>query len=281
MEDKKRKIMVDELMARLSSDTYDTPINKKRVFLDKLFLGSRVYFIVRYVAMTFYLSNKARKGQYHYDEYMEQGFLSFRLLEDIGAKFHIEGIDNIRAVIDEPVVFVGNHMSTLETMIFPGVIVPLKKSIFVVKKSLLTFPVFGHIMRATKPIAVGRVNPREDLKTVMTEGVEVLKSGTSVIIFQQSHRNPNFDPEKFSSLGIKLAQKAGVKIVPFALKTDFWGNAKKIRDFGPIRRKEKVCFSFGKPIATEEIGKDTNDRVINFIQEKLAEWGHNPDSDSL
>ena len=136
-------------------------------------------------------------------------------------------------------------------------------------------------MKATKPISVGRVNPREDLKTVMTEGVEVLKSGTSVIIFQQSHRSPNFDPEKFSSLGIKLAQKAGVKIVPFALKTDFWGNAKKIRDFGPIRRKEKVYFSFGKPIAVEEVGKDTNDKVVKFIQEKLVEWGHNPSSDCL
>ena len=48
MEEKKRKIMLDELMSRLNSDTYDTPKEKKRVFLDKLFLGSRVYFIIRY-----------------------------------------------------------------------------------------------------------------------------------------------------------------------------------------------------------------------------------------
>jgi len=172
-------------------------------------------------------------------------------------------------------------MSTLETMVFPGVIVPLKKSIFVVKKSLLTFPIFGHIMRATKPIAVGRTNPREDLKTVMTEGVEVLKNGTSVIIFQQSHRNPNFDPEVFSSLGVKLAQKAGVKVVPIALKTDFWGNAKLVRDFGPIRRKEKVHFAFGEPMVIEGNGKENNEQIIKFIKEHLNKWGHNPNPDSL
>lgn len=281
MEEKKRKIMLDELMSRLNSDTYDTPKEKKRVFLDKLFLGSRVYFIIRYVAITLYLSNKARKGKFHYDEYMELGFRCFNLLEDVGGKFHIEGIDNIKAVLDEPVVFVGNHMSALETMILPGIILPIKNVIFVVKKSLLTFPVFGHIMRKTKPIAVGRVNPREDLKTVMSEGIEILKSGTSIIIFQQSHRNPNFDPEVFSSLGVKLAQKAGVKVVPFALKTDFWGNSKLVRDFGPIRRKEKVHFAFDEPMEIKGNGKENNEQIIKFINENLKKWGHNPNPDSL
>lgn len=281
MKEKKRKIMLDELMARLTQNTYDTPKSKKRVLLDRLFLGSRAYFIIRYISMTVKMSVKAQRGNYHYDEFMEHGFRCFRILEDVGAKFHIEGIDNLKKVKDDPVVFVGNHMSTLETMVFPGIILPIKKAVFVVKKSLLTFPVFGHVMKATKPIAVGRINPREDLKTVMEEGIKNLSEGTSIIIFQQSRRSPFFDSENFSSLGIKLAQKAKVKVVPFALKTDFWGNAKKIRDFGPIRRKERVNFSFGEPINVEDLGKDTNDKVIKFIQEKLEQWGHNPKPNSL
>ena len=276
METNKKELIMKEINARLVFNTYDTPKDKKRVLLDKLVLGSRLYFIVRYSLMIFSLSLKAQRGQYGYDETLELGQRFFRIIEDIGAKVHIEGLDNIKKVKDEPVVFVGNHMSTLETMLFPAVICPLTKAIFVVKKSLLTFPFFGHVMRAAEPIAVGRTNPREDLKTVMDEGIKALKEGKSIIIFQQSHRKPEFDPQTFSSLGVKLAQKAGVKVVPFALKTDFWGNAKKIRDFGPIRRKEPVCFSFAEPIAIEDIGKDTNNKVIEFIEKKLKEWNHNP-----
>lgn len=277
----KRLKMLKELNQRLINNIYDTPKETKRILLDKLFFNSRVYFIYRYIKMILRMSFKAKIKKFKYDEFMELGFSTFKILEDVGAKFHIEGVDNIKKVKDEPVVFVGNHMSTLETMILTGIIMPIKNTIFVAKKSLLTFPVFGHIMKATLPISVGRTNPREDLKTVMDEGVRRLKEGTSIIVFQQSHRDAKFDSEKFSSLGIKLAQKAGVKVVPFALKTDFWGNAKKIRDFGPIRRKEPVCFSFANPISVEELGKETNEKVIKFIQEKLTEWHHNPAKNSL
>jgi len=167
-------------------------------------------------------------------------------------------------------------MSTMETMIFPAVVIPIKDAYGVMKENLLNLPIFGIIMKSTKAITVGRTNPREDLKAVLTEGQEFLKNGKSVFIFQQSRRDPVFDPEKFSSLGIKLAQKAGVKVVPIALKTDFWGNGKMIRDFGPINRKENIHLAFGKPMSIEEYGKNTNDEVIKFIENKLTTWGHNP-----
>ncbi len=272
---------LDEVNNIVAENSFKSEGDSKRSLIDKLLLGSRIYFVLRYILITLKMSNLAKKGKYNYNEFMLHAILCFKLLEEVGAKFQIEGIDNIKKVKDEPVVFVGNHMSALETMILPGIILPIKNVIFVVKKSLLTFPVFGHIMRATKPIAVGRVNPREDLKTVMSEGMEILKLGTSIIIFQQSHRNPNFDPEVFSSLGVKLAQKAGVKVVPIALKTDFWGNSKLIRDFGPIRRKEKVHFAFGEPMVIEGNGKENNEQIIKFISEHLDKWGHNPNPDSL
>lgn len=272
---------LEEVNEIVAENSFKTKQEAKRSLIDKLFLGSRIYFVIRYLMITIKMSNLAQKGKYNYNEFMLHAILCFKLLEEVGAKFQIEGIDNIKKVKDEPVVFVGNHMSALETMILPGIILPIKNVIFVVKKSLLTFPVFGHIMRKTKPIAVGRVNPREDLKTVMSEGIEILKSGTSIIIFQQSHRNPNFDPEVFSSLGVKLAQKAGVKVVPFALKTDFWGNSKLVRDFGPIRRKEKVHFAFDEPMEIKGNGKENNEQIIEFINGNLKKWGHNPNLDSL
>ena len=265
----------------IEKNIYKTPEAKKRVFWDRLCFGTRVYFVWRCIKVALDMSNRAKNGKYNYNEYIEHSLIALNLIEDVGAKVQVEGIENLKKVKDEPVIFVGNHMSTLETQVLPAFILPIKPAIFVVKKSLLNFPIFGRIVSATKPIAVGRTNPREDFKTVMDEGLELLKKGTSIIIFQQSHRHPNFEPEHFSSLGIKLAQKAGVKIVPIALKTDFWGNAKYIRDFGPIRRHEPVHFSFGDPIAVEDINKETNNKIIEFIEKNLQNWGHKKDSYTL
>jgi len=123
----------------------------------------------------------------------------------------------------KPAVFVGNHMSTLETMVLPAIIQPVKKVIFVIKEELTTYPLFGEIAKARDPILVGRENPREDLKIVLEAGSKKLHEGTSVIIFPQKTRSVYFDPSSFNSLGVKLAKRNKVPVIPIALITDALG----------------------------------------------------------
>ena len=96
----------------------------------------------------------------------------------------------------------------------PGIIRPHRAVTFVMKKSLVTLPFFGAVMRSRDPIVVGRTNPREDLTAVLEGGVERLKKGISIIVFPQSTRTPDFDPQHFNTIGVKLARKAGVPVVP-------------------------------------------------------------------
>ena len=79
-------------------------------------------------------------------------------------------------------------MSAMESMIFPCIIAPFREVTFVVKESLTTYPFFGPVMRAREPIAVGRSNSREDFISVMKQGQEFIKEGTSVVIFPQGGR---------------------------------------------------------------------------------------------
>jgi 1-acyl-sn-glycerol-3-phosphate acyltransferase len=147
-----------------------------------------------------------------------------------------------------------------------------KELTFVVKESLVKHPLFGDVMRSRNPIIVGRTDPRKDLEAVMIGGVDLLNSGISIVIFPQSTRSVEFKPEEFNSLGVKLAKKAGVTVVPIALKTDFWGNGKLIKEIGPLDHKKHIHIKFGEPMKITGNGKDENQRIIDFIKTSLEEW---------
>lgn len=193
-----------------------------------------------------------------------------RLLERVGCSLRIDGLEHITAT-EEPCVFVANHMSTLETFVLPSVIRPRRPVTFVVKKSLVTMPAFGPAMRARNPVVVGRVNPREDLHTVLEEGADRLSKGISIIVFPQSTRALSFDPAKFNTIGVKLAKRANVPVVPIALLTDAWGQGKKIKEFGKITPLP-VYFRFGAPLRIQGQGKTEHAEICRFISDNLRQW---------
>ena len=128
-------------------------------------------------------------------------------------------------------------------------------------------------MRARKPIIVSRTNSRDDFKKVMTEGPELLAKGISIVVFPQSTRKDEFIPSEFNSLGVKLAMAANVKLIPVAVKTDFWGHGKYLKDLGPIHRNKPIYMDFGKPMEVTGSGKAEHEKIIEFISSSLTNWG--------
>jgi 1-acyl-sn-glycerol-3-phosphate acyltransferase len=253
---------------------YHTPKNYPRSIWDKLSLGSSLYFKIGFLLQVIKNRNLALANNYGTENWALSSYHVMKFSEDCGAKYHIYGFDNVDKVKDEPVVFISNHMSTLETMVFPCLIAPVKEVTFVVKDTLTTSKVFGPIMRARNPIAVARKDSRKDLMTVMEQGQQKLKEGTSVIIFPQHTRRVEFNPAEFNSLGVKLAQKAGVKIVPMAIRTDFWENGRVVKDLGINRRKKPVFIKFGEPMEVGSSGKEAHQFVLDFIKQNLDQWKH-------
>ncbi|WP_420641086.1 lysophospholipid acyltransferase family protein [Candidatus Leptofilum sp.] len=251
-------------------DSYHTPSNTPRHWLDRLFLGSRValhgYFIWEIA--------KARRlvaqNQYTRAAWADTSYAIFKMVERCNGRFHITGLDNIRN-LSEPVVFVSNHVSSLEGNVL-GCLLPHHQEVsYVIKESLTRYPVFGPVVEARDPITVGRTNPREDLQKVLKNGVEMLQNGRSVILFPQHTRTPTFVPEEFNSLGVKLAKRAAVPVVPIAVKTDFLINGRYLRDFGPLDRSQPIYMAFGQPIHITN-NKQAHQAVIHYIQHHLAQW---------
>jgi 1-acyl-sn-glycerol-3-phosphate acyltransferase len=193
-------------------------------------------------------------------------------LERCGAHFHIEGMDRVRKA-DGPLVFVSNHMSTMETVVLPGLICPMKPVTYVVKTKLLHGFFWGPIMRSRNPIPVSRSDPRADLEVVLREGGARLAAGISVIIFPQGTRRDVFDRTQFNGLGARLASRTDVSLVPVAVKTDYWGSSGMLRGFGPVRRDRPVHIEFGEPLRVAGRGKAEHEHCVDFIESRLRAWG--------
>lgn len=222
---------------------------------------------------TVYQSSRlVHQGRYDNAAWAKSSLDVLRAMEYVGATIHISGLNFLHQV-SGPCVFVANHMSTLETIVLPGIIQPFKDVTFVVKRVLVQYPIFKEVLLSRDPIVVDRVNPREDLTRVLNQGAELLARGRSIIVFPQTTRTLRFDPAEFNTIGIKLARSANVPIVPVAVRTDAWGIGRWIKDIGRIDPSRPVHFAFGEALEVEGRGAATHQRVIQFITDHLRTWG--------
>lgn len=235
---------------------------------DSFFPSLRFY--SRFLLVVYQSARLAKRGAYTNDVWQAHSIKVLRGLESVGVQFDVRGLENIQGV-EGPVIFVGNHLSVMETVVLPSWILPYKPFTYVIKQSLLEVPVFKHVMSSIDPIAVTRTNPRLDLKIVLEQGVERVTRNLSIMVFPQTTRTA-FNPEQFSTIGVKLARKAGVPIIPLALLTDAWENGKLSKDFGRIVPSRRVHFAFGKPLVVEGKGAKEQQRIIEFIENNLARW---------
>ncbi len=255
-------------LLNLASGDYTTP--KRKIGVLAKTVPTTVFY--RYMLKEVFKGSKnGKNGKLTEEAYYRNAVGIFRAVERVGGHIQITGYDQVPAD-DWPYVFVANHMSVLETFLFAAIMYPKGEHNFVVKKSLTEYPVFKHIMHALDPVVVGRENPREDLTHVLTTGTEKLKNGQSMIIFPQRTRTASFKPDQFNTIGIKLARRAGVRVVPVALKTDFWGQGKLIKDFGGIFPEKLVHFHFGAPMEIIGKGQQEHEYIVKFIGQHVKRW---------
>lgn len=250
---------------------YQSP-GKSR-FLVKTIPGWATFiYYIQLAAIILKESITARKGAYDRKAWANGSLGVVRIVESAGGRFQVSGLGSMTGQ-QGPLVYIANHMSLIDTLVLPCILLAFHPLTFVVKKGLLNYPVFGSILRAVHPIAVTRRNPREDLKAVLTQGQALLSSGRSVVIFPQATRSDSFDAAAFNSLGVKLARQAGVPVVPVALKTDFQQNGKIVKDLGPVDPRKTLYLKFGNPMAVEGSGQATHRKVVEFIAGNLRAWG--------
>ena len=243
---------------------------KGRVFWGGRLLPSLFYY-PQFLYYVFWSSHLAKQGRYGPEEWWRSSLGSMLALETVGVEIEVTGARQMEQV-EGPCVFIANHMSTLETICLPGVIQPFKDCTFIVKRGIVEYPVFKHLMLARDPVVVDRANPREDLKVVLEDGARILAGGRSIIVFPQTTRTVTFEPDQFNTIGIKLARRSNTPVIPIAIKSDAWGIGSLVKEFGPIDPAKKVHIAFGPPLQLSGRGGEEHKQIVEFIQEHVERW---------
>ena len=188
-----------------------------------------------------------------------------------GVKYIIKGKENIQGVSIKnktPAVFVSNHQSQWETIVFPWLITPM---IFVLKRSLLLLPISAVAIIMLKHIVINRSNKLESFKKVINQGKKNLKDGFSIIIFPEGTRVPPFIRLPFFKSAANLAKSAKVPIIPIAIDSGFFWPAKKF-----IIYPGTVTVIIGPKIETDNLTtSEAHEKSVNWILENMKKLEQN------
>ncbi|NEA37901.1 lysophospholipid acyltransferase family protein [Streptomyces sp. SID11385] len=113
-------------------------------------------------------------------------------------------------------VLVSNHISYLD-FIFDGLAaLPQKRLVrFMAKESVFQNKISGPLMRGMKHIPVDR----KQGENAFAHALDSLRAGEVVGVFPEATISPSFTLKSFKTGAVRLAQEAGVPLVPMAL----WG----------------------------------------------------------
>ncbi len=197
--------------------------------------------------------------------------------ERLGLSVTVEGFGD-RMAHDGPVVYLSNHMSTTETILLMPTLLSFGPISYVAKAALAHLPFLSKAAEHMRMIPISRKSPREDLMSILNVGTERIKGGDSILIFPQGTRQNVFSRKVYSSIGAKLAERAGCPVVPIVVDTRCQltrekGILKKVfKDFGPFDPQYDIRVAAG-PVIRDAKSKVMHEAAFDWMATKLESWG--------
>jgi 1-acyl-sn-glycerol-3-phosphate acyltransferase len=228
-----------------------------------IFMAIYLILALPVIALGFIIGIFSKNAQYRIGKFISTHICNGIMLIT-GSKITINGLENIPD--NEAVLFVGNHRSVFDIVLLIKVI--NRPFGFIGKKELSKIPFIYLLLKLKGGLFLDRKNFREGLKTIL-EGIEMLKSGHSLLIFPEGTRNKNSEePLPFKQGSLKLAEKSNVPIVPFSIRgTDnIFENNKGIRI-----KSSNITLNFGEPILLNELPSEEIKKSAVYVRQKIVE----------
>jgi 1-acyl-sn-glycerol-3-phosphate acyltransferase len=185
----------------------------------------------------------------------------------------VRGLDNLVG-LEGPVIFTANHSSHLDAPLILCSLPPDWRRRTLVTAAADYF--FDAWWRATgTALAFGTVPLDRRATTASSSSTprELLDAGWNLVIFPEGTRSPDGQLGSFKSGTARLAQSAGVPIVPIGLRGAY---AAMPRGRGwPVAGRPRVSVRFGAPLRLrpDENAKHLTDRIRLSVSQLCAEDG--------
>jgi 1-acyl-sn-glycerol-3-phosphate acyltransferase len=183
------------------------------------------------------------------------------LLAVSGVKVRVEGLEKITK--DGSYVFVSNHLSYMDTPVALANI-PVRFR-FLAKRGLFQIPFLGWHLGRAGHIRVPREDARAAVKTMTLAAQVVRQEGVSLLIFPEGGRSRTGEMRDFKEGAAYIAIKAGVPLVPIALK-----GTREVLPFGSgTVRTGTVSMRVGDPIPTNQAAPHDRVRLTEELRHRI------------
>lgn len=184
-----------------------------------------------------------------------------------GVRVELRGVEELSS--RTPYIFMSNHLSAYDIFVLLAHL-PFQFR-WLAKAELFRIPLFGWAMRAAGYIPIDRSSPREAVRS-MERAARRIREGISVVIFPEGTRSRDGRLRPFMKGGFSLAIRAGVPVVPVAIK----GTHEIMPPYTKkVLRKGKVVVILGRPIETKGLQMGDREHLMaqlrRAIEEGLAE----------
>ncbi len=186
---------------------------------------------------------------------------SFIVVTAAGVKLQVEGFDKVDD--GEARFFVGNHQSLLDIVILSGVNHGDLR--FMAKHTLFRTPLFGWMMYQYDFGRVDRSNIRKTLQSLSLM-IERLKCNpVPFAVFPEGTRSIDDHLLPFKPGALKIVQRAGMPIVPFAI----YGSGRVIRRGRWRVVPGVVKLAFSEPISAEEAASMSSHELCERVRQDV------------
>lgn len=162
----------------------------------------------------------------------------------LGLQFDFHGVENLPDKNHGGAILAINHVSYLDFALAGTAALPMKRYVrFMAKKELFDNKLAGPLLRGMHHISVDRSNGSGSFVAAM----RALRDGEIIGIFPEGTISVSFEIKELKTGVIRLAQGAGVPVIP----TIIWGSqriwTKKVKR-NLKRNKFPISVTFGEPL---------------------------------
>lgn len=173
------------------------------------------------------------------------------------------GLENVPT--HAPVILMSNHQSLIDIAAIVSTLPRTQRWRFVAKKELARVPIFGQALVASGHIIIDR-GDRERAVESLRRAAEVIRAGTTVIVFPEGTRSPHGNLRAFKSGPFHLAIEAQVPIVPVTVS-----GSQRITPKGElIVHRGVVKIRYGVPIPTRGVGLEGRKPLADRVRAAIA-----------